>query len=264
MKKWFFWRKGIQFIAIGALCIQIWFSNPIWFGTYLSAQIFMISLTDPLAALEVILAGKELWLPLLWSAVPLVAIALAMGRIFCSWICPLHTLLEAAALIKTPKVNRSANTYLPYFIMAGCLLLAFVFSLPFYTMLSPIGMISRLIVFGVGFEVVLLVFIVLAEWLVGQKTWCRNFCPLGALYGLLGRWKVIGITINHADCTQCGRCRSACTMNIQIGSNELLDVLNCTSCGACMDVCRKKSVYFSWRNRKGGRKHCEFVESSAG
>lgn len=261
MKKWSFVRKAVQIAALGVLALPLVFTKPIWFGTYLSAQFLTIALTDPLAALEVTLAGKELWLPLLWSVLPLVVVALLLGRVFCGWICPLNTLLELVALIKPSQVNSAGSSYFSYVLLAGCLLLSLFFSLPVFTMISPIGILSRLFVFGAGFEVLLIVIIVFAEWFIGQKTWCRNFCPAGALYGVLGRGRVIGVALDRTKCTHCGHCQTTCTMNVHIASDALLDVLNCTNCGACIDVCTEKALHFSLKKQKGGQKHCESVES---
>ena len=88
--KWRTNRRIIQLAALGLLFLPtLWPIHNIWIGSYLSSQIFDIALTDPLAALEVILAGKIIWAPLLWSLLPLLIVGMILGRIFCSWICPL-------------------------------------------------------------------------------------------------------------------------------------------------------------------------------
>jgi MauM/NapG family ferredoxin protein len=48
---------------------------------------------DPLAALATMLAGRE-WIPRLGLALITIGLTLALGRVWCGWLCPLGTLLE--------------------------------------------------------------------------------------------------------------------------------------------------------------------------
>ena len=75
-------RKIIQIFFLVILLLPIWYTDLLWYGTYISADLMGLELTDPLTALEITLAGKSLWLPLLVSALPLTVVALLLGRVF--------------------------------------------------------------------------------------------------------------------------------------------------------------------------------------
>lgn len=260
--KWRTSRRIIQLTALGLLFLPIvWPHYNLWAGSYLSSQIFNIALTDPLTALEVMLAGKIIWVPLLWSLFPLLIVGMILGRVFCSWICPLNSLFEWLAVLKKPRERGGNNNLQPYWILIWLMPMAAITGLPLFTMVSPIGIYMRGLVFGVGLEIGLLAGLVAGELFYDKKFWCRRFCPVGALYGLLGRWRVLKIKVNAPRCTSCGRCREICTMGVKPGSEGLTDTLFCTNCGDCVDICTKKAVGYTW-NLKGGEKHNEYIENS--
>lgn len=49
---------------------------------------------DPLLALSAMLSLRRLVLPLLWYALPVVALSLLLGRAFCGWTCPMGTTID--------------------------------------------------------------------------------------------------------------------------------------------------------------------------
>ncbi|CQR71778.1 Putative electron transport protein YccM [Sporomusa ovata DSM 2662] len=255
-------RRSVQLLAFSLLFLPlVWPANWMWFGTYLSSQAIGMALTDPLAAIEVMLAGKMIWWPLIGSMLPLLIATLLFGRVFCSWICPLNTVFELAAGIRAPRVCRNRNGWLPYQILALFLLAALLTNLPLFTMLSPIGILSRTVALGVGLELLFVVALIALEWLYDRKAWCRNVCPVGALYGLLGKWRLVSIGIDHSNCLSCHKCRNACTMQVDVGNHRSLDQLTCTNCGDCVDACAAKAVYFTWKNKqKGGVVQRESVD----
>ena len=64
-------RKIIQIFFIIILLLPIWYVDLFWYGTYISADLLGVALTDPLTAVEITLAGRSLWMPLMVSALPL-------------------------------------------------------------------------------------------------------------------------------------------------------------------------------------------------
>ena len=59
-----------------------------------SAQIGPVSLTDPLAAAESVVASRSVNRVLIVGAAIPILLTLLLGRVFCSWICPMGLLLE--------------------------------------------------------------------------------------------------------------------------------------------------------------------------
>jgi ferredoxin-type protein NapH len=260
------WRRLSQLAAVALLLVPVlWPANAVWFGTYVSSQLLGFALTDPVAALEVTLAGKTVWWPLVWSAAPLLAVTLVLGRIFCSWVCPLNTALEFAAAGKTPRTGASVNTWWPYRLLAGFMLLAISIGLPLFTIISPIGMLSRALVFGAGPELLLVAGLVTAERIYNRKIWCRTVCPVGAFYGLIGARRLLNVIIRRPLCQDCGSCHKACTMGVTVAGASPLDRLNCTNCGDCIDACPERAVAFTWKiGKKGGAWQNESMDSIKG
>jgi len=62
---------------------------------------------DPLAAVVTALAGREG--ALLWPALPLLALALFAGRLFCGWLCPLGATLDAASGLMNRLAGRVSS-----------------------------------------------------------------------------------------------------------------------------------------------------------
>lgn len=262
MKKLLLSRRLVQLGAIGLLFLPLLMEKPLWLGTYISSELFSLSLTDPLSALEVSLAGKVFYSPLFWSALPLVLAAMALGRVFCGWICPLNTVMEILALLIPPRQKEAANTYTPYLVLAAVSAASALVSLPLFTMVSPIGAISRAVTFGLGIEVLLLGAVLAIQWIWGRKAWCRILCPAGALYGLFGRWRLLRVRLDNNTCTNCGECRRTCAMRAEPGSAKPLHIMSCVSCADCISCCEQKALEFSFTfNRKGGDLNHESFES---
>jgi polyferredoxin len=79
--------------------------------------------------------------------------------------------------------------------------------------------------------------------LLGNRVWCRFFCPLRAYMEILAR-HFGRLQINSTDtCISCGACTRYCQMGIEVqrfAEVQLpLDNTNsaCIQCGICVEVC---------------------------
>lgn len=111
----------------------------------------------------------------------------------------------------------------------GVLKDAKVFAEHWYTLMVDFWLAS---VIGVAFYPIL-----------GNRIWCRYFCPLRAYMEVLSRrFSKIAIKSTNA-CIQCGECTRYCQMGIQVekfaSRQELLhnDNSSCIQCGICIEVC---------------------------
>jgi polyferredoxin len=78
--------------------------------------------------------------------------------------------------------------------------------------------------------------------LLGSRVWCRFFCPMAAILGIIQRYfSRFRITTNGDQCMSCGNCSTYCEMGIDVRSyaQRSANVVraSCVGCGVCSAVC---------------------------
>ncbi|MCK6503616.1 4Fe-4S binding protein [Myxococcota bacterium] len=77
--------------------------------------------------------------------------------------------------------------------------------------------------------------------LLGPRTWCRNFCPMAAILGLVQKLGRFHIRVKPDMCISCGNCSAVCEMGIDVRayaqSNQSFTRAACVGCGMCAHVC---------------------------
>lgn len=77
--------------------------------------------------------------------------------------------------------------------------------------------------------------------LMGSRVWCRFFCPLAALMGLIQKFGRFRITVKDNMCISCGNCSTYCEMGIDVRAyaqtNTSFKRAACVGCGLCAHVC---------------------------
>jgi ferredoxin len=77
-----------------------------------------------------------------------------------------------------------------------------------------------------------------------KRFWCRNLCPLGAMFGLMGRFGLVRRRVSSA-CTSCGACAKRCEMGAVASTYLETDRPECTACLECKTVCPEKAITFT-------------------
>ena len=187
-----------------------------------------------------------------------------LGRTICGFLCPFGLVQDLLYKIKTPKLKKNRFTkvfsYLKYVILVFLVIilpLMYAFKdvplpgfckyiCPAGTLGGAMGLLANAANEGMfamlgplfTWKFVLLVSFICACIFI-YRFFCRFFCPLGALYGIFNKISVLGIKLDKPKCTECGRCITACKMDITtVGDKE------CISCGDCVSVCPTKAIEY--------------------
>lgn len=225
-------------------------------GWYQSLGIGKLWFVSPLEGLESILISRQFYLPSIIGMLIPVILALLLGRVFCSWICPVTFVLEISDRLR--KII-SGRKLLPnrlivakrvlWFVLTTEILVSLILGAPVFVFLSPPGLIGREIMmfvfFGnLAFEGVLLI-IILGLEIVTRRFFCRSFCPLGGLLACIGQKRKLQVQFLSENCTQCGLCEKSCPMGLSPCNYEATTAY-CWNCGECLDSCNFKALHFTW------------------
>jgi ferredoxin len=75
----------------------------------------------------------------------------------------------------------------------------------------------------------------------GTRVWCRYFCPMAAMIGLIQKFGRFRITVKENMCISCGLCSKYCEMGIDVRAyaqrNQSFVRASCVGCGLCAEVC---------------------------
>ena len=223
-------------------------------GTTWSASIFGLKLSDPLSVVGQISASLEIYSPFLITALIPIIITLIFGRIFCGWICPATLLYElntnmAAWLHRAglPTGNRHFDRRLKYLVLIIGGILSMVTGSVLFAAIYPPAIIGREIYYaialgGFGAGAVFFVLTLLFDLMVARRGFCRYVCPGGALYSLLGRYRLFRIQRKVDTCNDCAKCTAVCEFEL----DPMRDGFGqeCNNCTACIAVCPTDALVF--------------------
>jgi ferredoxin-type protein NapH len=224
-----------------------------FYGSLSASSVGGVSLLDPFAALEIIVATRSIELSwVLGVAIVLDFYTCIGARAFCGWVCPVNLLLEGTDWLRRrlgiSVVERAVPRHAKLWVGLALLVASALFARPLFEPWSPISAIVKGILFGSFAGSATLLAIVLAEFFWGHRVWCRSLCPVGALYEVFGRVGLFKVRIDHASCTRCGRCQRVCLADPEIlepaisGEANSIVAGDCMRCGACVDACPEKAL----------------------
>lgn len=229
-------------------------------GNLSSSKILgLIPMSDPYAVLQMFAAGALIASDLLVGAlIATVFYAIFAGRAFCSWVCPVNMVTDLANYLRRKlgfnqiQKRQPATRNMRYWVIALSLILSLSFGVTAFEFISPISMLHRGIIFGLGFGWAAIVIIFLFDLFVLKNGWCGHICPLGGFYSLISRYSLIRVQHVEEKCTLCMKCKEVCPENevlFMVGksSGQIL-MGECTNCARCIEVCDDDAMHFSIRN----------------
>ena len=256
--KFLFLRRASQLSVLLAFAIGPWFGLWLLKGNLSSSELLAtIPLSDPLATLQVLMTGHwpELSL-LLGAAIIALFYLVAGGRVFCSWVCPVNLVTDAASWLRR-KLHLPRTSEMPrnlrYYLLAVVLLMPLFSGIAAWEWVNPIPVVYRALLFGAGSGLWILAAIFLLDLFISERAWCGHLCPTGAMFALLGKASPVKISaVNAKDCDNCMDCFEICPERQVLkpalkGKNPMITDSDCTQCGRCIDVCAQR--VFQYQNR---------------
>lgn len=240
-------------------------------GTFYSISVGNLDLMDPSLLFQYILLNKDIHFPLLLAgAIPLI-IALLFGKVFCGWVCPFNLLAEymdrLRRLVRPKSVsikNKNPKAHYYWFVFGSIVTIIAISGIPVITFISFPGLISAHIadyVFWgtVGFELLLVLLVVLLEIFIAPRFWCKYACPVGATLALLRSKNTLSIKYDSQACSdncpvnikKVALCNAACPVNLNPRQDGIYPY--CLNCGACIEACYTKggqSITFTFHPQK--------------
>ena len=225
-----------------------------------------VPLSDPYAVLQMAVAGAIISVDILLGAFIISIFYLIVGgRAFCSWVCPVNMITDLANYLRRKfgfnqiQKKQPASRNIRYWVIAISFVISFFMGIAAFELISPISMIHRGIIFGLGFGWATIVIIFLFDLFVLKNGWCGHICPLGGFYSLVGRFSLIRVHHNADNCTACMKCKEVCPENqvLHMITKTSIPVLSgeCTNCGRCVEVCDDDALNFSIKNLKKENKN---------
>jgi ferredoxin-type protein NapH len=220
-----------------------------------------LPLADPYVLAQSLLALHRPEQKMLIGAALIVAFYLLVGgRVYCSWVCPMNMVTDAAAWLRQRlglRMGSAMPRSLRYWILAMTLVLALATGTIAWELVNPVSMLHRGLVFGMGAAWAIVAAVFLLDVFVSPRAWCGHTCPVGAFYSLIGRFSLLRVAaVRRAQCNDCMDCYAVCPEPQVItpalkgeakGTGPVILSPACTNCARCIDVCTRDVFEFGTR-----------------
>ncbi len=220
-------------------------------GSVWTLKVGRFLVSDPLAVVDFIGASRAVIDSFLITALVPVILTLLLGRVFCGWICPADLMFEVGSAARrwagirtdVPFARVTKYAVLGIGLLAGAAIGTQVFA-EIYPPRIVSGELYLWITFGVfGAGAWFLLVVTAFEIFVSRRFWCRSICPGGALYSLLGRWRLLRLKVDRAACTDCTLCNTVCEFGLDPMRGRF--GMECNNCGLCIRACATDALV--WR-----------------
>ncbi|MDM8522435.1 4Fe-4S binding protein [Desulfococcaceae bacterium HSG8] len=273
-----FYRRILQISVAAAFIVIPYLNHQLRInyicGNFLSVRIFGLTLADPLAVLQVSIQNWYIAPEMLMAAGIVLALAIFLGTVFCSWICPYGLLSEWIHWLARrilPKNYGGLKIRISAFRIKICIFTAGMFftllfaATPVMNQFSMPAWYSRIFQYifiqeHLSLAAGVIAAILFIEFVSRNRLWCRYLCPQAILLVLAKLVNPYRLKVAYqkekcliADQRQ-GPCYKACSLSLDLKTfNQALET-ECNNCGDCVAVCEKKGQALDfqvkrWRNK---------------
>ncbi len=203
------------------------------------------------------------------------------GRVYCSFLCPLGSMMDAAVFFRKKRyAYAKPSEWFRYPVLVLTILVFISGSVVLVDLLDPYSVFGRIMTVCLRPVVILMNngaarvlelagFYALSprsflrmSWAVCALTWiwlflvvllavkrgrlyCNTLCPVGSFLGLIARFQVFRLNITESSCNGCGLCARNCKSQCVDLSTKTIDSSRCVMCFNCFTLCPAGSVGFS-------------------
>lgn len=214
-----------------------------------------------------VITGSAIWLAV-WAVATLI-----YGRIYCSTVCPLGTLMDCVAFFGRRSLQRGGYRYrtgvpfLRYTLTVAVILcmLGGIALIP--SLLDPYSNYARVIeafiirplhlgnqalqftaaTFAAALATATLILVVAGR---RGRLLCNTICPVGGALGVISRSSVFHADINTDKCINCGECERVCKAECINLLDHTVDTSRCVVCFDCMAVCPNNAITYRTGNHR--------------
>ena len=267
--KWLILRRLSQIAILLMFLLGPWAGIWIIKGNLTSSLLLdTIPMTDLMVFAEILAAGFTTVAAdaIIGAGIILVFYLLVGGRVFCSWVCPLNIVTDAAFWLRRKlriTSGRRPSRQMRYWLLGMVLLLAFITNSLAYELINPVAMLHRGLFYTMGFGWAVILAVFLFDLLLAKRGWCSHLCPMGALYAMVGRLSPLKVRADARNrCDDCGECFIICPephilppvlKGEKTGIAPIIGSGDCTNCGRCIDICAQDVFHFGLRFTRGRR-----------
>ncbi|MBM4055199.1 MAG: 4Fe-4S dicluster domain-containing protein [Planctomycetes bacterium] len=163
-----------------------------------------------------------------------------LGLQCAGWFDPLSIATSVFAISIHPYIVHMGNSFFGYF--ENIPFMGYFFSF-FHAFFKEI-LFAHHAPFFRAHGILLFAFILIITFgIVVRRYWCRNLCPMGALFALFSDWSLFKRNVS-STCTSCGLCVEKCGMGAIESGGQSTKEGECILCMTCRKVCPEYSVTF--------------------
>lgn len=187
-------------------------------------------------------------------------ITIFLGRFFCGWVCAFGSVLEWMHSLsnkifkkkfKMPKKLDSFFKMFKYLILIYLIVMVWTMNKTFYA--DPWDAFDSLLSLNFDIKTYLPSFIFLVLVLIlnifVNRAHCRYFCPLGAIFNIISRAKLLFVKKADKNCGNCSICSITCPMGIDMNRVENYKG-ECIVCVKCVESCPRFNIHLNVANTK--------------
>lgn len=224
-------------------------------GNLAALRIGPLDLIEPAAGLSGAISAGTITLGLALGLLPVVLLALTLGPVLCSWICPWGLVSELVDKLpwraRRHPWGRVAWRDLrwPRAVVLACLVMAgMVLASPLAATISAPRLVTNLPLELIYLRILspvtggLLLALLALELFGPRRIWCRALCPVGSTANYLRTPLTLAPRFDSTSCHCPGRppCQTDCPWGIDPRVMKTYD--GCTNCFACIETCPSGSL----------------------